>query len=153
MALIPPAFLNTVVALGSPAQDGKILYNATGFMYGYSAGTTSENGQKQYHIFLVANRHVFERAAERSDTLHTRFNKPMGSGSNVYPMQLKHESWTVHPDRDADVAVMSLNPQALRDDGVEYFFFESDAHVVTLDQARTNQTSEGDGVFVLGSPL
>lgn len=68
-------------------------------------------------------------------------------------MQLKHESWTVHPDRDADVAVMSLNPQALRDDGVEYFFFESDAHVVTLDQARTNQTSEGDGVFVLGFPL
>lgn len=68
MALIPPAFLNTVVALGSPAQDGKILYNATGFMYGYSAGTTSENGQKQYHIFLVTNRHVFERAAERSDT-------------------------------------------------------------------------------------
>ena len=153
MALIPPAFLNTVVALGASTNDGTIEYTATGFLYGDPSGVKDENDAEQYRLFLVTNRHVFQRALERSDTLHARFNKQMETGSNVYSIPLKHASWTVHPDPDADVAVLNLNPHRLKRDGIEYVWFSGDKHTFTLEQARTIEISEGDGVFVLGFPL
>ena len=153
MALIPPVFLNTVVALGDQSTDGTIKSTATGFLYGHMTGATDENGQNLYYVFLVTNRHVFKQATERSGTLHARFNKLSGTGTNVYLIKMEDASWTVHPDPEADVAVLSLNPERMKADGIEYYFFLADGHVCTIEQARTDQVSEGDGVFVLGFPL
>ena len=153
MALIPPSFLNSVVALGIPGQDGTTLYNATGFLYGHPTEVFDENGAKRYRIFLVTNRHVFQKAFERSSILHARFNKLTGSGANVYTVLLKDKSWTVHPDSEVDVAVLSINPNKLDEDGIEYHWFASDETALTLEQARACEVSEGDGVFVLGFPL
>ena len=153
MALIPPFFLNTVVALGEQSPDSSIKSNATGFLYGYPAGTTDENGEKLYYVFLVTNRHVFQNAAERGDTLHARFNKLFETGTNVYPIALADASWTVHPNPYADIAVLSINPERIKTDGIDYSFFQADEHTITIEQARTNQVSEGDGIFVLGFPL
>ena len=153
MALIPPFFLNSVVALGDQSPDSAIKPYATGFLYGYPAGFTNDDGAKQYHVFLVTNRHVFQRAAERSDTLYVRFNKLFDTGTNIYPVKLGDTSWTVHPDPNADVAVLNINPDRINSDGIEYFFFQSDDHTVSLEQACTDQVSEGDGIFVLGFPL
>ena len=55
MALIPPLFLNAVVALGQQSPDGSIKSNATGFLYGHPAGVTDEKGQKGYYAFLLTN--------------------------------------------------------------------------------------------------
>lgn len=153
MALIPPVFLNTVVALGEQQPDGSMKSHATGFLYGHPSGTIDESGRKQYSVFLVTNRHVFEKAAERSDTLHARFNRLYETGSEIHPLKLEHKSWTVHPDPSADVAVMQVNAKWLESGGFEYYFFESDVHAISLEQARDIQISEGDGVFVLGFPL
>ena len=156
MALIPPFFLNTVVALGSPSQDGSIQYNATGFVYGYPTGETKEE-LAQYRVFLVTNRHVFQRALNSNTKMRVRFNKAIGTAANVYDLALNNPdgstSWVVHPDPDIDVAVVNLNADRLRTDGIEYRFFEADNHTFTHDQARENGISEGDGVFVLGFPL
>ena len=153
MALIPPVFLNTVVALGEQSSEGKLESRATGFLYGHPAGSENDSGQKLYYVFLVTNRHVFQRAAERSDTLHARFNKLQETGSNVYPLKLSDDSWTVHPNPDVDVAVMKINADFLMAHGLEYYFFEADSHVLTREQAHEEGISEGDGVFVLGFPL
>ncbi len=157
MALIPPAYLNSVVALGGPSQDGSIQYNATGFLYGYPTGETDVNGRELYWIFLVTNRHVFAGATERGTTLHARFNRPMGAEPHVYTLQLQEtaglKSWVVHPQSDIDVAVLQLNPAKLMADGLEYFFFEDDRHTFTRQQSIDVGMSEGDGVFVLGFPL
>ena len=153
MALIPPCFLNTVVALGEQSADGTMKSNATGFLYGHPTGSSDANGQKLYFVFLLTNRHVFQNASERSDILHARFNKLTGSNTNIYPIRLKDASWTVHPNPDVDVAVLSIMPQRLTEDGIEYFFFQADDHVMTIEQARLDQVSEGDGIFVLGFPL
>lgn len=153
MALIPPFYLDTIVALGVPEQDGTVKYNATGFLYGYPTGLTDENGLNTYRIFLVTNRHVFQRVNERSGKLYARFNKPIETGSNVYPMELTDPYWTVHPDSANDVAVSTINTQKLIEDNIEYRFFEGDKHAFTLEQACTTEISEGDGVFVLGFPL
>ena len=157
MALIPPTFLNTTVALGGPSEDGTVQYTATGFIYGHPTGETDENGAKRYWLFLVTNRHVFERAVKRDTTFHARFNRPMGSGANIYPIGLTEPDgstlWTVHPDPDSDVAVTLLNPNLLHADGIEFTWFSADEQALTLEQARTSEISEGDGVFVLGFPL
>ena len=81
----------------------------------------------------------------------------MGSDSKIYTIPLRgtdgSNSWIVHPNPDADVAVLSINPRLLEADGIEFQFFASDVNTFTLDQAREIEVSEGDGVFVLGFPL
>ena len=157
MALIPPSFLNTVVALGGPAQDGSMQYTATGFLYGHPTGDTNEDGQPTYRLFLVTNRHVLEKASMNSTELHARFNRSMGVDANIYTIPLKETdgsaSWIVHPRPDADIAVITINHNRLQDDGIQFSFFPGDQATVTLDQAREIEVSEGDGIFVLGFPL
>ena len=157
MALIPPGFLNTVVALGSPSKDGEMQYTATGFLYGWPSGGTDENEAKRYWVYLVTNRHVFEKASKQVVSLHARFNRPIGVESKIYTIPLKgtdgSDSWVVHPNPDADVAVLKVNPRLLEADNIEFEFFASDVNTFTLDQAREIEVSEGDGVFVLGFPL
>ena len=48
---------------------------------------------------------------------------------------------------------MMMNSVWLKSGGVEFYFFQADDHTVSLEQARTIQVSEGDGIFVLGFPL
>ena len=157
MALLPPFYLNTVVALGSPSQDGKIQYNATGFAYGYPAEKTSEEEKQTYRVFLVTNRHVLQNSLDSGIDIKVRFNKAIGAAANVYTLRLTNPdgstSWAVHPDSDIDVAVVNLNTDRLKSDGIEFSFFAADDHTFTHDQAREKQVSEGDGVFVLGFPL
>ena len=157
VALLPPAFLNAVVALGQPNADGKMEFNATGFLYGHPNGNTNENGDNEYWVFLVTNRHVFQNAAKRHKDIQARFNKPMGAGANVYPMPLTQPdgstAWAVHPDPDIDVAVLQINPGVLTNDGIEFHWFPGDVQTFTIDQAKEAEVSEGDGLFVLGFPL
>ena len=158
MALIPPGFLNTVVALGVPSNnDGTMQYTATGFLYGYPSGAIDENGGKRYWVYLVTNRHVLEGISKQEAFLHARFNRPIGAKPKIYSLPLKGTdgsvSWIAHPNPDADVAVLSINVRLLEADGIEFEFFASDVSTFTLDQAREIEVSEGDGVFVLGFPL
>ena len=154
MAWIPPAFLNSTVALGVQSQDQGIQYTGTAFMYGYPTGTSDVNGLPTHWPFLVTNRHVFTKARDRRTVLHARFNRPVDVASPIYSLPLDEPDgpafWTVH--QEADVAVLPLNSDHLRTEGIEFFFFSPD-HAFTVDQARAVDMSEGDGVFVLGFPL
>ena len=157
MALLPPHYLNSVVALGGPSSEGMVEYNATGFVYGLLSGVKDEEGNKGYALYLVTNRHVYQRASARQPVMHVRFNKPMGTGANLYEIPFRerdgNSSWSVHPNESVDVAVIRLNPDKLGEDGIEFSFFASDSSTFTLDQARETELCEGDGVFVLGFPL
>lgn len=152
MALIPPDFLDNVVALGIKRKDGTVKYSATGFLYGYPTGLTDENGEETYRLFLVTNRHVFQRITERSGELYARFNKLKGTGSSIYTIPADSR-WTAHPDSANDVAVLNINAQRLIGDNIEPRFFTNDSPTFTREQALTAGVSEGDGVFILGFPL
>jgi hypothetical protein len=60
MALIPPFFLDCVVAIGFRDSKGTIAFSGTGFLVGrldresHAADTT----KKPYRLFLATNRHV-----------------------------------------------------------------------------------------------
>ena len=157
MALLPPAYLNTVVALGHPDANGAVKFNATGFLYGHPIGETNENNETLYWVYLITNRHVFQSAADRQPEIQARFNLPTGSGTSIYSLPLIEPdgltNWTVHPDPEVDVAVLKLDPTKLDTDGGDYVWFAGDEHALTLNQAVAAEVSEGDGVFVLGFPL
>ena len=74
-ALIPPSYLDCVVAIGRDVpfmvngapviENGAVKLQwgpiASGFLYGAPTGEKSDKG-KLYRVFLVTNRHVVSRA-------------------------------------------------------------------------------------------
>ena len=144
MPLLPPEYLNTVVALGIPTADGSIRYTATGFLYGYPVGDSD-----QHRLFLVTNRHVFEGHT----TLKARLNRPGGSDSQTYEVALIRDGevlWTVHST--CDIAVIGINAKLLEESNIDFKWFPAD-NQPTLEQANELELSEGDSVFILGFPL
>ena len=52
-----------------------------------------------------------------------------------------------------DVAVLGINMDVLRADGIQADFFAGDTHSADIAKAKEITMSEGDGVFVLGFPV
>ena len=153
MALIPPFYRKTVVALGDLKNDGSINYHSTGFLYGWPTGDLDTAGLELQRVFLVTNRHVFQGANDRNANLIARLNATDGSGSATYPVNPDDDHWTVHPDPKVDVAVLSINPLRLIDDGIGYQTIHRDNHTFTRQQLRDEEIGEGDGIFAMGFPL
>lgn len=152
MALIPPRFLDVVVALGQPTLGGEVRYTATGFLCGYPTGQNDE-GQTLYRVFLVTNRHVVENTSR----LIVRFNTVEGRSAKTYPIEIRRETDnqfpTVFVNANNDVAAITVNIRLLQSDGIEASLFISDSMAFKQQQAKTAGISEGDGVFVLGFPM
>lgn len=150
MALIPPSFLDAVVAVGFAGQDGKAHYQATGLIYAQKQ--IDKNG-KGYRVFIATNRHVFEGKTKG----FVRFNQESGESAREYELPLVDASgkplWLAHQDPEIDVAVISINGQQLRKDGIRFACFLNDETVLPRSKAIEKGVSEGDGIFVLGFPF
>jgi hypothetical protein len=102
-ALLPPYFLDAVVALGSrqiavlPSQSSRDEWvnEGTGFFYGYLVGDDPEPAKRKYEVYLVTARHVVQRhLATRVSELVVRVNASelsavswswkIGQGAKVY---------------------------------------------------------------------
>lgn len=151
MALIPPFFLDAVVAVGFEGNDGKPVYQATGFIYAHFLRQVAE--EKTYNLFLATNRHVFHGKTKG----FLRFNPESGETARQYEIALVDASgkplWLAHQDPAIDVALLGVNGNLLRDHGIRFAFFASDGHVLTRSRALETGVTEGDGVFVLGFPF
>ena len=151
MALIPPGYLNAVVALGVPTEENTVQYIATGFLYSHPSREEPNDRERNFKVFLVTNRHV----VEGSDVIVTRFNRPLNRPSQIFPIESKamDEStrWTTHP-RGADVAVIPISVETLNQYGIEIEIFQGNKDTISLEEAQ-QLISEGDGVFVLGFPM
>ena len=152
MALIPPFFLNCVVSIGlRPIQEpAKINWIGTGFIVGRPL--EGVNNEKQFHTFLVTNKHVLLN----QQSIVIRFDSTLGLDAKDYDINLIKGGvsiWTGHKSNNVDVAVINLNPAALQDDGADLQFFQMDEHLLSVNQMRSEGVSEGDGVFILGFPM
>lgn len=145
MALIPPQFLDCVLAIGFGDDPATRKFAATGFLYGRHAQADD------YNVFLITNRHVF--AGEASAWL--RFNPKGGAAAREYFIRLNDEAgepaWS--GTDGVDLAAIGINANMLLEHGIRFSFFQSDKHVLTLDEAKASGVSEGDGVFALGFPM
>ena len=149
MALIPPFFLDCVVAIGFQVEPNVRRYVATGFLYGRPVpGEASV-----FNVMLVTNKHVF--AGRHSAWL--RFNLVADEPANEFFVSLVTDadkpSWCTDDDRDVDLAVLGLNGEQLVAQRINFAFFERQNHVLTLTEAKAAGVSEGDGVFALAFPL
>jgi len=152
MALVPPFFSDCVVAIGVSAVEGQLRWVASGFLYGDFV-CAKEEDQKEYHVFLVSNRHVFEDKHK----VFLRFNPQGGQPARMYDLDLMDESgtlrWYPHPNQDIDIGIMPINVGLLREDEIQFSYFQSDQHVANLDKLAELQVSEGDFAYTLGFPM
>ena len=151
MALIPPVFLDCVVAVGFPDEDGRKKWSASGFLYGKLVEEGSAE-EKTYEIFLVTNRHVFEGL----ESAFVRFNPKADAPARDYELKLLEAGqvkWHAHPDPDIDVAVIPINARFLRQQDIQFSYFRSDEHLADRATAARLGFTEGDTVYVLGFPM
>jgi S1-C subfamily serine protease len=151
MALIPPMYIDCVVAIGT-IINGEQRWIGTGFLFGDLAEITPDNLNK-YEVYLVTNKHVITNF----DKIHVRFNPQTGQSAKDYTVYLNdsngNQIWTGNPDPDIDVAVLQVDIQSVRDEGMKCNFFQSDKHTADTNELISRETSEGDPVFVMGFPM
>ncbi|MFZ0925584.1 MAG: serine protease [Halobacteriota archaeon] len=150
MALLPVA-LDSVVAIGYVEQNGT-MWGATGFLVGRPV--IKDGCEIGRHVFLVTNKHVLE--GENSVVL--RFNPERGKETKDYRVPLIDDEretpqrWVSHPHDDLDIAVIGLHGAKLKEDGQQILSFDVET-LMTIDQMRDANVSEGDPVYVLGYPM
>jgi len=157
MALIPPFFIDCVVAIGiETKQNDKPIkkWIGTGFLFGKYLSSNSDNPkQKTYKTFLVTNRHVLQNQAR----IIMRFNPQNGQAATDFPAILKKTKgeilWTGHPNKAIDVGIVSINLGAIEKAGMKYGVFKSDTDILLKQQMQELQVSEGDFLYVLGFPM
>ena len=161
IALIPPFFLDCVVAIGLliSTEDKKPEFKAvaTGFLYGNFIEKVSDK-ESRYNVFLVTNRHAFTTLDPKMKTIYIRFNPEIATTpAKDYPLSVQNPEggvdWFIHPCSDVDVAVIPMNTPLLRKEGMRFSYFQSDSHVADRVKANELGISEGDGIFVLGFPM
>lgn len=152
MALLPPFFLDAVVALGIGDDPAKRNWIGTGFLYGALVKKSDPNN-KSYSVFLVTNKHVLGDHAK----VWIKFNSVSGTGSQDFDIPLRarngKELWIRHPDDDVDLSSIFINAKVLQTKNMRFSFFRDDDHSFTIAQLKSEGVTEGDGVYVLGYPM
>lgn len=145
--LLPPHYLDAVVAIGTEASKGQRRWIGTGFFFVQM--TTKGEGLP----CLVTNKHVIAGL----DSVYVRANPVAGGPAREFELLLRGGNgepyWFVHPDPEIDIALTPVKPESLNEIGLSFYIFRSDSDVATLDTVRASKVSEGDDVFVLGFPM
>ncbi|MEK7608782.1 MAG: serine protease [Patescibacteria group bacterium] len=161
MALIPPAYLNSVISIGVKARDGegKPIFKslATGFLIGKAITEKDEKGMRTFKLFVVTNRHVFydEIKKEYVKEVLFRFNTTDNKSQHFKISLLNSDGkpiWSMHEKESVDLAVLPINPSVMKEANIEYYFFREEETFFAKDFAKKN-ISTGDELFVLGFPM
>lgn len=154
MGLIPPRFLNAVVALGF-RNGGQTTWAATGFFYGRRSSGIGLPGDG-FRVYLITNRHVVEGLAKQVRVMLVRCNPEANTAAKEYDVDLFKADgtpgWYSHPNPAVDVVAIPVNMAFLQEEKMEVFFFENDAHAAATSKMKEIGVMEGDGVFILGFP-
>jgi len=152
MALIPPFFIDCVVAIGIDTEDNKKTWIATGFLYGHSS-IKDKDGKQLYNVYLVTNRHVFENLS----SIYLRFNPQTDEQAKDYKVLLNDTTgkptWFAHPNPDIDIAVIPINYSLLQKEAMQVAFFNDNIHSANIDKMISLEITEGDFAYVLGFPM
>ncbi|WP_047419575.1 serine protease [Cellulophaga sp. Hel_I_12] len=157
MALIPPFFIDTVIAIGKQTGTDAAIrkqWIGTGFIYGTFQNVNADDPTKSdYKIHLVTNKHVLNN----QENIILRFNPQNGQAATDFPLALKKADgtyvWTGHQNPQVDVAVIGLNAQMLIDAGMKFSYFKSQSDILTKQNMIDEGVSEGDFIYVLGYPM
>ena len=148
MALLPPQFLNSVVAIGTKVDDDVVQetqWIGTGFIF----GTTETGSHGQIHPFLVTNEHVIAE----DDTIVIKVNRTDDLPAEEVAVDVGEERQfiTAHPS-GLDIAVLPL-PGEILSSALMATTPITEAESLSVEKARQVGVSEGDGIFAIGFPM
>ena len=152
MALIPPFFLDCVVAIGTLNENGEKIWIGTGFLIGKFM-KQNEDKTKNYSIYIVTNKHVLKNLKQ----IVIRFNPQTDQVAKDFVIDAidgdGKQIWTGHANINFDVAVIQINGKTLEKEGLKFGLFASDDSLISKSDMIDKGISEGDFVFVLGFPM
>jgi S1-C subfamily serine protease len=151
MALIPPFFLDCVVAIGFDQPNQTRQYTATGFLFGKLVNQKGD--YKEYSIYLVTNKHVFLNNRKAWLRFNPEGNEPAQEFDLLLVGEKNEKKWLEHENQSIDLAIIQLSAPFLLKRGISFGYFRSDQNVLTRDGSLKLGLSEGDSVFVLGFPM
>ncbi len=154
MSLIPLNYLDSVVAIGKDDGKSGIHWMGTGFLFGYQL-PDQEYEKDVYSIYLVSNKHVLYNQS----SVYLRFNPKGVKPALNHKLDIVIDDKSLykqHPNKEVDVAIVNI-PQSYMDDliknDVEPHFFTYDTQSYQINDLKTEEVTEGDGVFALGFPM
>jgi hypothetical protein len=147
-ALIPPLFINSVVALGSmQAVSSAALPHhtewqtvGTGFFYAYLVRDDTDPAKRVYDIYLVTAKHVIREFLAANSDVNVRIN-PNDSSVPVRNFAIPNRpssgsgTWFCHPDESIDVAAVPISFDYLKQYGVAPNAFRSDQHAANRESS------------------
>ncbi len=151
MALLNPDHQKTVVAIGHMDKENNFICGATGFLVGFIAKNSKDPKKREYHLFLLTNRHVFEKR----NSIYLRFNKQDGKAETVnIPLQFpsKEKKWLSHKNEKIDLALLTINPTALKHKKITFHFFNEEMFAYHQNFEEIG-IAVGDETFILGFPM
>ena len=142
MALLPPDYLKTVLAIGTKAEKDLTRWTGTGFLYAVQLDDDPSRGV----VFLVTNKHVVIPPSSSAPLdLYVRINREEDLGT--MELAVNPTTWRFH--QSADVAVARINMEVVEGNNLSCKWFNE---TVTPERAADIGVSEGDGIYVLGFP-
>lgn len=149
MALLPPFYLDTVVAIGVGDDLDSRRWIGTGFIVGKPLNPEVQPNERKYSLWLVTNKHVLKAQTK----IYIKFNSANDPDSIDYPIDLNVFPWFGHENNLIDVATIKINHKILEDDKRKFGFIQLDEHKYKKSDLKNNETTEGDRIFVLGFPM
>ncbi len=149
MAIIPPFFMDAVVALGIELPDKNKLWVGTGFL----VGRREANNPDQSTVYVITNKHV----VANQQLLYVRFNNSEAIGVKDLPMPLTDDKqvpiFSKHPQKNVDIVAIQIIPKVIIDNKLSLSFFDLEKHVLILDQMKSTGVDEGSLIYSLGFPM
>jgi len=170
-ASIPPGFMDCVVALGheEPVRglDGKPVIpsqskwftEGTGYFYGYLTVNDPDYAKRKYQLFLVTAKHVIaghQQVDPNGIAIRLNPQKERGKANEFWiPSEPPPDGnrWFFPNDNTVDLALIPINADILKSQGIQFAFFANDLHTANVDKLKSIGTSAGDSIFVLGFPM
>lgn len=149
MAIIPPFFMDAVVALGVEVPENKKHWVGTGFL----VGRKEQGNPERSTVYIITNKHV----VKNQHLLYVRFNNNDSAGVKDLPMPLVNKEgvkiYSEHPFPNVDVVAIQIIPQVIVDNNLSLSFFDLDSHSLMLEQMQNTGVDEGSLVYALGFPM
>ena len=157
-ALIPPFFINSVVAIGHPESnpDGVQTWvtEGSGFFYGFLVQDDPDPQKRRYEIYLITNRHVIQNHNIVFIRLNPKEQSDQGQIFDIPAIdQQGLPSWFTHKDSNVDIAATRVNWTFLQERGIDVNFMASDTNAADTKKMKEIGVSAGDPIFVLGFPM
>lgn len=149
MAIIPPFFMDAVVALGTDLSSNKKHWVGTGFL----VGRKEQGDPTKSTVYIITNKHVVKDQQQ----LFVRFNNSGTAGVKDLPMYLRDKNgnlmYSQHPVQEVDIVAIQILPQVIIDNHLSLHFIDLDDHALTLEKMRNTGVDEGGLVYALGFPM